>query len=1264
MATFVWQGNLGSNPSNPDDLADPLNWGAPGGPLPQSGDIVEFGTPVNTPQTALFGTLTADVVFASGWFFSQATITANDIQGQAEFDQSFLTAQTIENIQLSNNTIATVSQSVGVNLLAGNTQGVVYVTTGATLNADSTPQERSQNVEVGNGGTFNGSIASILFVGANATANVAEVTDDDPNVGANVTGLGNLAVNSVSGGTLTVTGSIVNAGTLFATLASLPPSTPLTLLSVGEEVAVSNGSKIDPTQPSTATALSIYSAASAQYGLYVDVTGSTTGAAASLTVDNYDDNSDTPAGLTNQLTIGNGGVVTINDSIGIGRQVGDHSTVTITGFNSISNTGSQLVYNGSALFTVGDAGTGTLQVQNGASETLPNLTTGDQQSGTGNVEISGSGSTLTVSGTVTIGGGGTGTVTIETGSAATFSGDVIVGDLTTGKGTLSVSGSGSTLTTDSSVVIGADGAVSATVSGGADFDAAASAVSVDGNSNANTLNINGSGSTMEAGSLSVDTTGADLGMVVVNGGSLTVSEDLNLGTQVAGELQVSNTGTLTVEGNIQIGGLNGSDGYGSLQILSDSNFEWNGDFIIGGPNQMGQLLISGGGTAAPKTGSSHGSIDVIGPTSIVDVEGAGSQLSVQSLTLANDPVLTTDSQGVIIVGGGDEGGATTSSAGSILVNPGGSITGIGKLGTKGTLTIIDNGTIESQNPSAGYSDLYLAATAVTGSGQVLIGTNTTLTLNATDTALAITFAGATARLELKQPSQFSAPLAGLQVGDSIQLDGTTVTAADLNAEAGSLSVAASTGNLTFDVAGSLDGNQFDISNSNGNAVLTLEPQGQQPPPPLGPVVTAGNPHVSFTTGGSPVMLDSGLSVVDGESGTLIGATVHVSGGTFANDGDALSVVTAATSIAASYDSTDETLTLSGIATVAEYQGLLQKVVFTSTAGDPTEGGADTSRTITWTVTDGIASSSPVTTTLNIDVAPIAMNDLASVQVGKVLTVSAAAGVLANDTDPDGSHLTVSGINGGTVGHAVAGKYGALVLNSDGSYTYTETAPASALPNGGVGVDVFTYTASDGNGGSAQANLEIAITPTNQQSVTGTVGHNLVGSNGPEVLDGTMLSNQTISGGNGQNTILAGNNDTVVGGNGTSTILAGSNDQITAGNGSTTIYADNHDTITLGNGADTVYMGTGTTVTAGKGSESFVFGLQTGSAPVGHAEILQFRPNQDLLEFNHTIFGSFTAVQAHMSQSGSNTVISIDASDTITLSGIAMSSLHASNFEFL
>ncbi len=81
-------------------------------------------------------------------------------------------------------------------------------------------------------------------------------------------------------------------------------------------------------------------------------------------------------------------------------------------------------------------------------------------------------------------------------------------------------------------------------------------------------------------------------------------------------------------------------------------------------------------------------------------------------------------------------------------------------------------------------------------------------------------------------------------------------------------------------------------------------------------------------------------------------------------------------------------------------------------------------------------------------------DAYSSTAGKPLTVAAAAGVLANDSDPNGRSLTAIVATGPS--------NGTLTLNADGSFTYTPTS-------GFVGSDSFTYRANDG------INLSLPIT---------------------------------------------------------------------------------------------------------------------------------------------------------------------------------------------
>ncbi|KNZ31847.1 MAG: hypothetical protein AD742_15315 [Methylibium sp. NZG] len=121
--------------------------------------------------------------------------------------------------------------------------------------------------------------------------------------------------------------------------------------------------------------------------------------------------------------------------------------------------------------------------------------------------------------------------------------------------------------------------------------------------------------------------------------------------------------------------------------------------------------------------------------------------------------------------------------------------------------------------------------------------------------------------------------------------------------------------------------------------------------------------------------------------------------------------------------------------------------------------------------------------------PVARADVGSTNEDAALVVSAANGVLQSaaaasgrDSDVEGDALTVSavsfGATAGAVGTALAGAWGSLTINADGSYRYAPGAAAQGLDSGESQAEVFTYTVSDGRGGSASTTLTITVTGSN------------------------------------------------------------------------------------------------------------------------------------------------------------------------------------------
>jgi VCBS repeat-containing protein len=240
--------------------------------------------------------------------------------------------------------------------------------------------------------------------------------------------------------------------------------------------------------------------------------------------------------------------------------------------------------------------------------------------------------------------------------------------------------------------------------------------------------------------------------------------------------------------------------------------------------------------------------------------------------------------------------------------------------------------------------------------------------------------------------------------------------------------------------------------------------------------------------------------------------------------------------------------------------------------------------------------------------PIASPDSNGTAKNSTLTVSAANGVLANDTDPDvhdQGHLFVGAVNGSaaSVGNPVVGTYGTLTLEADGSYTYA--ANKGSLPAQIVAQDTFNYTAADGHGGTDTSTLSIVVF---NPGVSYQAGANttLNGSNGPDVLDGSF------------------GNDVLIGGNGPDVLIGGSGDTLTGGNG----------------------------------PDTFLF-----RPDFGQNTITDFDVKNDGIQFNAALFTNFAAVMADTTQVGSATVIKLDADDSITLNNVVATNLQSSNFHF-
>jgi hypothetical protein len=129
-------------------------------------------------------------------------------------------------------------------------------------------------------------------------------------------------------------------------------------------------------------------------------------------------------------------------------------------------------------------------------------------------------------------------------------------------------------------------------------------------------------------------------------------------------------------------------------------------------------------------------------------------------------------------------------------------------------------------------------------------------------------------------------------------------------------------------------------------------------------------------------------------------------------------------------------------------------------------------TIGYTISDGRGGTDSATVSVTVTSAnadPVAANDTAVTDQDTAVVIP----VLANDSDPDGDALTVTG---------ASAPNGSVAINPNGTLTYTPAAGFS-------GTDTIGYAISDGNGGTDTATVSVTVNAVEQATliVTGLNG---------------------------------------------------------------------------------------------------------------------------------------------------------------------------------
>jgi CSLREA domain-containing protein len=250
------------------------------------------------------------------------------------------------------------------------------------------------------------------------------------------------------------------------------------------------------------------------------------------------------------------------------------------------------------------------------------------------------------------------------------------------------------------------------------------------------------------------------------------------------------------------------------------------------------------------------------------------------------------------------------------------------------------------------------------------------------------------------------------------------------------------------------------------------------PPSQAPVVTATAGNLAYTENAGAVAIDPGLTVTDGDSTDLVGASVAITAG-FVSADDTLAFVNQL-GITGSYNSGTGILTLTGTTTVANYQTALRSVTYTNSSENPTA-----SRTVTFSADDG-TNIGHATRGITIT----AVND------GPVNTVPGAQSTAQNTpltfSSGSGNHIAVSDVDAGTnaIQVTLTATHGTLTLNGTAGLAFTVgdgTADPTMTFTGTVtninaAMDGMTFTPTLAFSGTAT----VTIT-SNDQGNTGTGG---------------------------------------------------------------------------------------------------------------------------------------------------------------------------------
>ncbi|MCT7951874.1 tandem-95 repeat protein, partial [Ancylothrix sp. C2] len=256
-------------------------------------------------------------------------------------------------------------------------------------------------------------------------------------------------------------------------------------------------------------------------------------------------------------------------------------------------------------------------------------------------------------------------------------------------------------------------------------------------------------------------------------------------------------------------------------------------------------------------------------------------------------------------------------------------------------------------------------------------------------------------------------------------------------------------------------------------------------------ITTTATALSYTQNAAATVIDADITVIDVDSANLSSATVSISSGFVAGE-DVLAFTNTA-NITATYS--NGTLSLTGNATVGEYQAALQSITYQNTSNNP----STTARIISFVVDDGITPSSAATKTVNITAVN---NTPALTATATALTYTENSAAIAIDagitvTDADSTNLSSATVSitgfqpedvlNFTAQNGITGTYdpatGILTLTGNATIAQYQTALQSITyqntsENPNTTARTLSFSVNDGTSNSVAATRTLNITAAN------------------------------------------------------------------------------------------------------------------------------------------------------------------------------------------